>query len=70
MPRRNITCIQGFNRVQHKPDCAISQGTLLKVLADKSVLTYEPRCEKTCLLGFRPDPTQTRLYNHRIWLEA
>ena len=27
--------------------------------------TYEPRCEKTGLWGFRPGPTQTRLYNHR-----
>ena len=30
----------------------------------------EPRCEKTCLLGFGPCPTQTGLFNHRIWLEA
>ena len=26
--------------------------------------------KKTGLRGFRPDPTQTRLYNHRRWLEA
>ena len=26
--------------------------------------------EKTCLLGFRPCPTQTGLYGHRRWLEA
>ena len=25
----------------------------------------EARCEKTGLRGFRPGPTQTRLYNHR-----
>ena len=31
---------------------------------------YEPRCEKTGLRGFRPGPTQTRLYNHTRWLEA
>ena len=30
----------------------------------------EPRCEKTGLRDFRPGPTQTRLYSHRIWLEA
>ena len=30
----------------------------------------EPRCEKTGLRGFRPGPTQTRLYNHIRWLEA
>ena len=32
--------------------------------------TYEPRCEKTGLQGFRPGPTQTGLYNHTKWLEA
>ena len=26
----------------------------------------EPRSEKTGLRGFRPGPTQTRLYKHRI----
>ena len=30
----------------------------------------EPRSEKTGLRGFRPGPTQTRLYNHTRWLEA
>ena len=33
-------------------------------------LLNEPRCEKTCLWGFRPDRTQNGLYNHRRWLEA
>ena len=28
--------------------------------------TYEPRSEKTGLRGFRPGPTQTGLYSHRI----
>ena len=27
--------------------------------------TCEPRCEKTGLRGFRPDPTQPGLYSHR-----
>ena len=31
---------------------------------------FEHRCEKTGLRGFRPGPTQTRLYNHTRWLEA
>ena len=31
-----------------------------------SCVTYEPRCEKTGLRGFRPGPTQTGLYNQRI----
>ena len=30
----------------------------------------EPRSGKTGLRGFRPGPTQTRLYNHGRWLEA
>ena len=33
-------------------------------------LSYEPRCEKTGLRGFRPGPTQTGLYSHRKWLES
>ena len=28
-------------------------------------ILYEPRCEKIGLRGFRPDPTQTGLYNNR-----
>ena len=35
-----------------------------------SYFSFEPRCEKTGLRGFRPGPTQTRLYSHRRWLEA
>ena len=31
---------------------------------------YEPRCEKTGLRGFRPGPTQTRLYNYTRWPET
>ena len=31
---------------------------------------HELRCEKTGLWGFRPGPTQTRLYSDRRWLEA
>ena len=30
----------------------------------KTLKINEPRCEKTGLRGFRPGPTQTRLYNH------
>ena len=35
-----------------------------------SCTTVEPRCGKTGLRGFRPGPTQTRLYGHERWLEA
>ena len=31
---------------------------------------YEPRSEKTGLRGFRPGPTQSRLYSYRRWLEG
>ena len=31
---------------------------------------YKPRRQKTGLRGFRPGPTQTRLGNHRRWLET
>ena len=34
------------------------------------MFVYEPLREKTGLRGFRPGPTQTRLYNHTRWLEA
>ena len=33
-------------------------------------IKIEPRCEKTGLRGFRPGPTKTGLYSHKIWLEA
>ena len=33
-------------------------------------LYNKPRCEKNGLRGFRPDPAQTVLYNHKRWLEA
>ena len=32
--------------------------------------THELRNKKTCLRDFQPDPTQTRLYSNRIWLEV
>ena len=33
-------------------------------------VSYEPRREKTGLWDFRPGLTQTRLFSHKIWLEA
>ena len=38
--------------------------------SDFELDTFEPRCEKTDHRGFRPGPTQNRLYNHTRWLEA
>ena len=35
-----------------------------------TILLNEPRYEKTGLRGFRPGPTQTRLYSHTRWPEA
>ena len=34
------------------------------------IIQYERCHKKTCLWRFRPGPIQTRLYNHRRWLEA
>ena len=45
------------------------QCTIDRLLA-KSNMTNEPVREKTNNLGFRPGPTQTRLYSHRTLLEA
>ena len=55
--------------------CALV-GTNLVFLSSRAWDSYkknksnEPRCEKTGLRGFRPGPTQTRLYNYTRWLEA
>ena len=35
----------------------------------EAVLSLEPCCEKTDFRGFRPGPTQTRLYNHTRWFK-
>ena len=35
-----------------------------------SSVKNEPHHEQICLQGLRPGSTQTRLYNHRRWLEA
>ena len=43
-------------------DCFINNNS--------NIDTYEPVQEKINNLGFRPGPTQTRLYCHRIKLEA
>ena len=34
------------------------------------IIAKELYRKKTCLLGFRPGPTQTGLYNHRRLLEG
>ena len=44
-----------------------------KVVAMSGVIPMTPfeLChEKTCLLRFQPDLTQTSLYNHRSWIKA
>ena len=52
----------------HQPDW--SKKLSLNLTRSKTTDTYEPRCEETGLRGFRPGPTQTRLYNHTRWLET
>ena len=47
-----------------------TKDTDARKLAERvGAMTFEPRCEKTGLRGFRPGPTQTGLYNHREWPE-
>ena len=43
---------------------------IVVILLISAICTYEPVHEKTNNLGFRPGPTQTRLYRHRRRLEA
>ena len=45
----------------------VGEGTMTE---NKMVIINEPVHEKTNNLGFRPGPTQTRLYSHSIKLEA
>ena len=47
-----------------------TQSCRTKGLKFHALRLYEPRCEKTSLRGFRPGPTQTRLYSYRRWLET
>ena len=35
-----------------------------------TMFSFEPLHEKTCLWGFWPGTTQTRLYSDRIWIQA
>ena len=44
------------------PYCVSKAG--LNMATKGFALEMEPRCEKTGLRGFRPGPTQTRLYSH------
>ena len=46
-----------------EPD--IDEGFLLELHKDGAGKSYEPRCEKTGLRGFRQGPPQTRLYSYR-----
>ena len=52
--------------------CFTIQKDCREQIADllHSPVTYEPRCEKNGLRGFRLGPTQTGLHGHRRWLEA
>ena len=47
-----------------------SQRGFLSLGTETESRLFEPVHEKTNNLGFRPGPTQTRLYSHRRWLEA
>ena len=68
----NISCATGYYLEGNTQLVCDSSQTWDSELPNCCKLTksYEPRCEKTGLRGFRPSPTQTGLYNHTIWLEA
>ena len=54
-----------LSRIMRKPVFGVADQVRFQI-----IIKYEPRSEKTGLLGFRPGPTQTGLYSHRRWLEA
>ena len=56
--------------VAQQASLCLNRSETLKKCFIVTKLTYEPRCEKTGLRGFRPPPTQTRLNSYRRWLEA
>ena len=51
------------------PDCAIDEIRDHYQVLNIST-QFEPCCEKTCLRGFRPRPTHTRLYSHNRYRET
>ena len=56
--------------VEHEKSFITSGHVYLSQMLIGELIVYEPRSEKTGLRGFRPDLTQTGLYNHRRWLEV
>ena len=65
----HIPAIKVFNR----KNCFIqevSSGACCIVVDRSEMILLSRRHEKTCLLGFRPDPTQNGLCSNRRWLEA
>ena len=56
------------NSKGHRIKMAAIYGKKFFLDSSSSEPSNEPRCEKTGLRGFRPGPTQTRLYNHTRWL--
>ena len=61
-------CADGYAKDRHHKCVPCVQGT--GPGTNERGATYEPRHEKKQRSGFRPGPTQTRLYSHRRWLEA
>ena len=51
-------------------DTAYRTHTAMYILSMYVLMYVQPRCEKPCLRGFRPDTTQTGLYIHSRWLET
>ena len=69
--------ITEFNESQVNPEPIVIEETDLlmeQYLSPRKLVSFSGIFElclvKTCLQGFRPGLTQTRLYNHKRWLEV
>ena len=62
--------MQTFAKSRDPYQTAVDLGLLCLLGPSCPKTLNEPRSEKTGHLGFRPGPTQIRLYSHRRWLDA
>ena len=68
--RHHVIFASAIEYLLDKPIWVVHEITVrLSVRFFYHMKSFEPRCEKTGLWGFRPGPIQTGLYNYRKWLE-
>ena len=71
--RKAIRVARGLKFMRDCSSCRAKTKALISCAVDLRLCfcyIYESRCEKPGLRGFRPGPTQTRLYSQRSCLEA